>query len=312
MGGLLTELGKKLAERWLTLLVVPGALYLAAAITAVTLGHAHPFAVSQLTNRLDQWTTGANSALLVILLIVSFLAAGTCGLAAQAVGALVERCWMATTWTTWPPPLRQAAAALTRRRQQRWDNATADYQQARDKAAAALAHARLTGKSPTPSTYLETAHRKVSRICAERPERPGWMGDRLNAVARRLDRDLDLDLAAIWPYLWLTAPDTTRTEITAAREALGRATTLAGWGLLYLVVGALWWPCLPLGLVVIITARQRARAATDTYAVLMEATVRLRTPALAQDLGLAPTGPLTRETGRALTCLLTQTLQRQP
>lgn len=40
MGGLLTELGTHLAERRLSLLVLPGALFLAAAFAARTLGHA--------------------------------------------------------------------------------------------------------------------------------------------------------------------------------------------------------------------------------------------------------------------------------
>ncbi len=130
------------------------------------------------------------------------------------------------------------------------------------------------------------------------------MGDRLNAVATRLDRDLDLDLGTAWPYLWLTAPETTRSEITAAREALDRAATLAGWGLLYIVVGALWWPGLAAAAAVIASARHRARSATDTYALLIEATVRLYATALANDLGLQPPSTLTRETGWALTNLL--------
>jgi hypothetical protein len=320
MGGLLDELGKKLAERWLTLLVLPGALYLAALITAATLGHTHPFAPHRLIDRLDQLTTAARSqsttGLAIVLLIVFLLASAACGLAAQAVGALIERGWLATGWTEWPAPLRQAAGALTRRRMRRWESARADYQQAREKAAAARARGRLAAEqaqAPASGTGLDTAYRKVSRIAVEPPERPTWMGDRLTAVATRLDRDLDLDLVTVWPYLWLTAPDTTRTEITAAHETLGRATTLAGWGLLYIVVGALWWPCLPIAIIVIVTARQRARTAVDSYALLVDATVRLRTTSLAQDLGLEHSGPLTRETGWALTSLLrTRNFPRPP
>jgi hypothetical protein len=130
------------------------------------------------------------------------------------------------------------------------------------------------------------------------------MGDRLNGVAVRLDRELDLDLTTVWPYLWLTVPDTVRAEITAARDSLSRATTLAGWGLLYVVVGVVSWPGLVVAAVVFLTAWRRARAATDSYATLVDATVRLYTVDLAHQVGLAHEGPLTKETGWALTRLL--------
>jgi hypothetical protein len=307
MGVLLGELGRKLAERWLTLLVLPGALYLGAVITAATLGHVHPFAVHRLIDRLNQWTAtpSARSAtgLAIVLLAAFLLSAAACGLAAQALGALVGRLWLAADWPSWPSPLRQAAAALTRRRQDNWTQAVTAYQHAKEDAAAALARARVAGQ-PAPPTELAVAYRQITRISTETPGRPTWTGDRLNAVATRLDRDLDLDLGTVWPYLWLTAPESTRSEITAVREALDRATTLAGWGLLYIVVGALWWPGLIAAAVVIATARQRARTATDSYALLIEATVHLYGTALARDLGLKPADTFTRETGWALTSLL--------
>jgi hypothetical protein len=307
MGGLLDELGRKLADRWLTLLVLPGALFLGAVITAATLGHAHAFTVHRLIDRLDQWTATAHAksatGLTIVLLAAFLLSAAACGLAAQALGALVGRLWLAADWASWPPPLRQAAAALTRRRHASWTQAVTAYQQAKEEAGAALARARLSGQ-PAPPAGLAAAHRRIMRVSAEPPGRPTWMGDRLNAVATRLDRDLDLDLGTVWPYLWLTAPETTRSEITAAREALDRAATLAGWGLLYIIVGALWWPGLPAAAVIIATARHRARTAADSYALLIEATVRLYTTALADDLGLPPANALTRETGWALTSLL--------
>ncbi|URN10988.1 hypothetical protein LUW77_00475 [Streptomyces radiopugnans] len=53
MGGLLSELGKKLAERWLSLLVLPGALYLAVLGTAALLGHGHPFDLRHLTHQVS-------------------------------------------------------------------------------------------------------------------------------------------------------------------------------------------------------------------------------------------------------------------
>lgn len=327
MGGLLAELGKRIAERWFTLLVLPGLLYVAALAAAHALGHAHPFDARRVTDRLDTVNAGTASASGLALLGAYLLAAATAGLAAQSLGSLVERLWLATDWTGWPSPLRRLAAHRTRRRHRRWTDAMTAYHRAREDAAAAHAHARLTPNPPAPTpadpapssplpsadppapydplpSARDLAYRKALRIAAEPPARPTWMGDRLDDITVRLDRDLGLDLATVWPYLWLIAPDTTRTEIVAARETLTRATTLAGWGLLYLAVGALWWPGLPIAAAVLVTAWRRARTACDMYALLVEATARLQTADLAHRLGLEHTGSVTHETGTAMTDLL--------
>ncbi|RSN04874.1 hypothetical protein DMB42_29205 [Nonomuraea sp. WAC 01424] len=46
---MLSELGKKIAERWLSLLVLPAALFLAVGLAARTLGHAHALNLDWLT-----------------------------------------------------------------------------------------------------------------------------------------------------------------------------------------------------------------------------------------------------------------------
>jgi hypothetical protein len=69
-----------------------------------------------------------------------------------------------------------------------------------------------------------------------------WSGDRIHAVAARLGRGLNLDLAVIWPYLWLTLPDGIRRDITAAHQTFTRATTLTAWALFYLALHFWWWP----------------------------------------------------------------------
>ncbi|MBE1582330.1 hypothetical protein ACFPOI_31340 [Nonomuraea angiospora] len=315
MGGLLAELGKKIADRWFTLLVLPGLLYVAALAAAHALGHAHPFDARRVTDRLETVDADAASAAGLALLGAYLLAAATAGLTAQSLGSLVERLWLAADWAGWPPPLRQLAALRTRGRHRRWTEAVSNYHETREKAAAAHVRARLAANPPIPArpgpalssplpSPRELAHRKILRIAAEPPTRPTWMGDRLNDATVRLNRDLGLDLATVWPYLWLTAPDTTRTEIIAARETLTRATTLAGWGLLYLAVAALWWPGLPIAAAVLVTAWRRARTACDMYALLVEATAHLQSADLAHRLGLEPTGPITRETGTALTDLV--------
>ncbi len=224
MGGFLAELGKKLAERWLSLLVIPGLLYVGALAGAQLLGQLHPFDIGRITRRPDAWTTspgvGGTSGL-VLFLIITLLAAAAAGLAAQALGSLTERVWLADRWQSWPPPLRRLAESRTKSRKQRWRTATTTYQHQLDAKSAQLAHHR-TAPPDAAEMDLDHARRAVTRIAQEQPGRPTWIGDRIHTAITRLDRDYHLELATIWPHLWLAMPETTRTEITTARESLTR------------------------------------------------------------------------------------------
>ncbi|MGW2081573.1 hypothetical protein ACWCOW_32405 [Streptomyces sp. NPDC001939] len=298
MGGLLSELGKKIAERWLSLLVLPGALFLAVLFAAYEQRHKRWYDVGPIPGRLDQRADAlaASGARVAVFLLMFLLGAAACGLLAQAVGSLLERLWLAADWQGWLFPLRGVAGRWVDRRQARYTRRRDELGRAR-----ALVH---VSASAVPGDAVDAAVRRLERIAAELPERPTWMGDRLYAVEARLRRDLGLELAVIWPHLWLDAPDTTRTEITATREDLTRASTLAGWGVLYLAVAALWLPGLIISAAVITTAWRRGRAAVGAYAMLVEAASRLHASALAQNLGLCQTGPLTRGAGLILSAYL--------
>lgn len=295
MGGFLNALGQKLAERWLTLLVLPGALFLAGATVARTLGQAHALDLGRLTDRITGWaqtpaTTTAGGQ--VILLGAVLAAAAAAGLAAQGLGTLIQRTVLAADWRTWPGPLRRWAHARVARRRARWTTAAHHYQRQLDSDASALAR---TGRRTDPAPR-RAAHHAVQRISAEEPGRPTWSGDRIHSTALRLERDQHLDLPLVWPHLWLVLPDTTRTEITAAEQALTRATTLGGWALLYAPLTACWWPAAPLTAALALTASHRLRTAADTYARLVEAAARLYTTDLAVQLGIDHTdlaGPAT-------------------
>ncbi|MEV5750749.1 hypothetical protein AB0L00_23245 [Actinoallomurus sp. NPDC052308] len=241
MGGFLGELGKKLAERWLSLLVLPGALYLAVFIVARTLGHRHALDVHRLTGRVTAWakapsavTTGGQ----LVLLAAALAGAAGVGLAAQGLGSAAERLALAADWRTWPRPLRLLAQRRVERRRARWDAEHARYHRLYAEAEQAL---KQTGTRLDPADR-HAAYQAWTRIGLERPDRPTWSGDRVNAAATRLRRDLNLDLPTVWPNLWLHLPETARTEVTAARAALARATTLAGWAVLYAPLVWWWWP----------------------------------------------------------------------
>ncbi|MCX4792101.1 MULTISPECIES: hypothetical protein [unclassified Streptomyces] len=142
------------------------------------------------------------------------------------------------------------------------------------------------------------------RVSQEEPHRPTWSGDRMHAVTLRLARDLDLDLATVWPALWQLLPDAPRQQIESTREVLGRATILVAWAILYALLTVWWWPGLPLAVATFITAQLRIRSATNAYAALVEATVHLHTGELAERLGVSGNGILGRRTGWEVTCLL--------
>ncbi|MEU6191836.1 hypothetical protein [Nocardia sp. NPDC047038] len=298
MNGLWSELAKKLAEKWFSLLVLPGAFYLAVTATALTLGHAHALDIGLLTRHITDYARNPAVTSMggqVVVLAAILAAAAAVGFVAQSIGTFVERAVLAAEWQAWPIPVRFAARWSLARRQRRWDSANADYLREYQNALTPDPASR-----PDPALRHRAA-RARARISVERPERPTWSGDRIQATAIRLDRDHHLDLATVWPSLWLVLPDPVREQITTARTALSRATTLAAWSVLYLVLTVWWWPAAPLAVVIAATAHHRIRATTDTYATLLENATRLHTTTLATQLGIDHTGPLGPHLGHALT-----------
>jgi hypothetical protein len=186
VNGLWSQLGQKLAERWLSLLVLPGVLYLAVTATARTLGQRHALDVGLLTRQI---TTHAKQPAVtstggqIVLLAAIVIAAAAAGVTAQAAGVFTERLVLAAGWTTWPAPLPALVSQWVHRRQDRWDTADrthyTNYQLA-----------RLPNPIDRPDPAIRhAAAGKRARIAVERPERPTWSGDRIQAAVLRLDRD---------------------------------------------------------------------------------------------------------------------------
>ncbi|AZQ35792.1 hypothetical protein EJ357_21715 [Streptomyces cyaneochromogenes] len=290
MGGLLGELGKKLAEQWLTLLVLPGALYLAVVAAGHTLGHGAALDVGRLTQAVSaaardpQVTTVGGQ---VVLLTAVLAGAAAAGLAAQALGSAVERAALAAGWAAWPWPFGELAERRTAHRRRRWDALRAAYE-------VLLTQERAPRPADRPSPLeRHRAARRCERVSVERPERPTWSGDRIHAAAVRLDRDTHISLLVVWPHLWLVLPEETRLEIGRARAALTRAAVLGGWALLYLPLTWWWWPAAPLAATLVTISARRLRTASDTYATLLEASARLHLTDLAVKLNIGelPVGP---------------------
>ncbi|CAM5620102.1 hypothetical protein STANM337S_05861 [Streptomyces tanashiensis] len=308
MIGFWSGLAGKLAERWLTLLVLPGVFFLATGATAHTLGWAHALDVPRLVRAITTWTENPLATTIggqIVLLAAILTAAAAVGLAAQALASVVERVTLAPDWRNWPRPLRRVAERQTDRRRQAWTEAHATYHELLAAAEAARfadgAHRPRTEDELTARNKRYAANQKRTRIGLEEPDRPTWSGDRLHAVTVRVNRDLHLHLPIVWPYLWTVLPEPTRTNLTTARTALIKATTLTAWAILYFPLTYWWWPALPLSAGIAVTSWRQIRTSTDTYAQLLEATVRLHLTTLATQLGIAHTGAPTPALGDTLT-----------
>jgi hypothetical protein len=259
MTGLLAELGKKLAERWVALLVLPGLVFTVVAASAAILGQRSWADVDAIGRRFIQLTTTPSAPgdglprtalLLVALLVASFAS----GVLARGLATPVERVLSGR----WSRPLHRLAAAMTRRRRTAWDLANQDWQRARD-----------AGETDRLSELAE----RRNRIALVRPASATWIGDRFGAPSVRVHQEYGLDLPATWSRLWLRLPESTRVPLTESRTRVDDATALGGWALLYLVLGVVWWPAAVAGVVIGLVGWRRARAAVAVYADLVEAAV---------------------------------------
>ncbi|MGA5558108.1 hypothetical protein [Streptomyces lavendulocolor] len=321
MNAFLAELGKKLAERWVSLLVVPGALFVALAAAGSALGHRHALdrrllgrAVEELATHYDRRAVSA-----VLLFVAVLAAAAVAGLLARALGTVVERAWLISgpAWLT---------GRLVRRRKDRWTTAAeraavgrpaagqaAVVEQAADgrPAAAEQAPAEQAPAGRAPAGRAAAAEQLAAdraalaeernAIALTRPARATWIGDRLRGVGVRVHAQYGLDFPFAWPRLWTLLPEACRNDLIAAREALAGAATQSGWGLLYLCLGLVWWPAAGAGAALMLLGWRRGREAAANLADLTEATVDLYAADLALLLGVdLPSGHVTPAVGRQL------------
>jgi hypothetical protein len=281
---LLADIGRQLAERWLSVLVLPGLLLVAAVAAGLLVGQGDALSAGALVHAATDTARrvqGRGGAAVLLAALTALLAAGACGLAAQGLGRVVRALWLGD-WPRWTGPV---LGRLTRRRSARWEECQLRLEQA-----------VVAGRDP--SSFAA----RRNRISLAPPVRPTWMGDRLAGADVRVFAEYRLDLAACWPRLWLVLPEDVREELRTGAKALDEAAVLAGWAVLYAVAAALWWPGAVAALVVYATAWYRGRAASGIVADLVESVVDLHGAALGAALGLAPaTAVLTPDLGEAVT-----------
>ncbi|GAA0452240.1 hypothetical protein [Streptomyces olivaceiscleroticus] len=288
MNSFLSALGTKLAEKWLASLVLPGLLFVGCGLAAILLSPDRPFDAKEVVIRATDTSEriSRTSVTAVVLSVIALaLAATASALTAQGAGFLARHVWQGK----WP---RSLARQLTKWRRNRWNDA--------DETLAVAIHEGLADADARDD--LAWAR---NRIALSYPRRPTWIGDRLLGADIRVWHSYGLDLAAVWPRLWILMNEVARGEITAAHGAYIKAATLAGWGMLYTLLGLLWWPATPVGAGVLVLAWSRARAAAALLADAIEASVDLNARALAIQLGaLADGDNFTRQCGEHVTQLL--------
>lgn len=298
MNVFLGELGKRSAERRLVLLVLPGALFVAAATAAAAMGQRHALDTGRLAAWVDRVAAaqhGGRGGITVLVAAGVSAAATAAALSAVALGFFIERLWTAEGRSG---PLRP----LARMRRRRWQRA---HEQVRVRRTAVLVSATPPdGADPLARAGLREALARCARISLVAADRPTWIGDRLRAADVRLHHAYRVDLGAWWPALWLAAPDSTRAELTQAYAAYRASARLTAWGLLYLALGGWWWPAALIAAAILATAQVRARATAAGLAELVEAAVDLHGREVAGLLGIQAGGSLDARTGRRVSALL--------
>ncbi|MER5406040.1 hypothetical protein [Streptomyces sp. NPDC002769] len=298
VNAVLAELGKNLAARWLTYLVPSGLLFLAVAGAGRLLGQAHWYDVGRITRALDELAghpASRSTGGVVLAASATVIASAGLGLAAQALGGVVERCWAGD----WPGPAKVPGRRLTERRRRRWRAAEDAY-------ARVEARAVGLGAPLDPGTTADLARHAAARnrISLEEPAHPCWIGDRVRALDLRVHRAYRLDLESAWSRLWLVLSADTRTELRGARDAYDAGVRLAAWSAPYLLVAVRWWPAALIAVGLGAVGLRRGRAAMDAFAELVESAVDLHGRELALALGVSCPGRLDREAGSEITAIL--------
>ncbi|MGP4050670.1 hypothetical protein ACTWQR_42250 [Streptomyces sp. 2A115] len=294
------------------MLVLPGALFLGAVATGTTLGHAHWHDTDRLRTALDDLAgrpAADRPGTAALLVAAALLLATAASLAAQFLGGTIERYWLRTARDP-------ASYTLVQRRERRWDRREHERLDAvRRHAEAALLQSRQGGgqaRTPDgdelvvqPGHLAEIRARTAARdrVALLRPVRPTWYGDRMEAAAERVHDAYGVDLAALWPRLWLVLAEPAQRQIQTARDSFSVSARLAAWAVGYGVLAVWWWPSALVAVGCAVTARTRARDSVASLAELMEAAVDVHGRELAALVGLIAadsSGRLDRDTGDRL------------
>ncbi|MDQ8705362.1 hypothetical protein RCO28_23110 [Streptomyces sp. LHD-70] len=271
MDGILSDLGRRIADRWFAFLILPGVPFAATALVTWAMspyGAAHALDLDLLARRLDTLralaTTTKGVAVGCLLLAGVALAA----LLVRELSLAVHRLWLGRSTTL----CRVMRPGIRRRRR------------------AALDAARHGGYA-VPERYL--------------PSRATWIGDRFALVDERVAAQYGVSLARVWPRLWQLNDPRMPTLVTAAWDDYAAATVRVTWALPYLALALFWWPAAPVALALIALGWVQGRRGADDFCRTCEAAVDLQLRRLAHIVGVPlPHQRVTAAEGRQIDRIL--------
>ncbi|WP_305790002.1 hypothetical protein [Symbioplanes lichenis] len=184
--------------------------------------------LSRIATRLDRLRPVAGVALLVV--VAAAVATG---------GILVARLTLPVLrllegyWPPWADGARRAGVRLRARRISAWEERWQRLAASVDGGTASPAEAREFVRLD------ERLHHVPVRVARRMPTR---VGDMLSAMEGRPYERYGLDAVKCWPALWLVLPETTRSEVLAARRAVDGAVAVVIWSVLFCgFAGWAWW-----------------------------------------------------------------------
>ncbi|MFE9168828.1 hypothetical protein ACFYNZ_04740 [Streptomyces kebangsaanensis] len=274
MNTFLQELSKKAAERWASVLLGPGLLFVACVIVGRHQGFTHALDLARL--RAYVGSVGTDKAYqepagLVMAASLVLLGAAAAGLAASSAGVLVERLWL-------PAGPDWYVNLLVRWRGRRWSRKEQAYRTVEAEARQELVRNRRRGiDTHSRSAELRRLLARRNAYSERPPDQPTWMAQRMAGAPARVEERYRMDLAEIWPHIWSVADGQVRDDIQGVRDTLTGAGRTAAWGggLLGVAAVTFWWPAAALGVILLATGHRRGRAAVDTLVPLIESAVDL-------------------------------------
>ena len=254
---LLTNIGKKLVERWVTTLFAPAFVF--------WLGGAGVILERYGWDKLEAWLTGLGEALQIGVLLIALLTVLASGAMVQRFDRSILR-FFEGYWPTWSAPLRDRLL----QRQRRW------FDRAEDRWNELMAKQVEQPDAMTPEELEAWVNldMRLRQVPAQRSRQmPLKLGNILRAAETRPKDKYGLDAVVCWPRLWMVLPEEAKQAIADARSELNTAARIWLWGILFLgwfVAGQWSWWALLLGLGTAWVAHHWMLLAAAAYGELLE------------------------------------------
>jgi hypothetical protein len=269
---LFMELQRRIPDRWFFRRLLPAAVFVAIAVVCCgQLGQSHWADLALARDkvaaalRFSGPAAAGTIATLVLLAVAVAVLAFAVPLAATGIGALAS-----SAWPWWLAPLGEQIRSA---RQRHWTS-PADI-------GADAVRARAEGR-----------HARAARLDARRatapaapPEQLTWCGDRFAATRRQVRERTGLEITTAWTALLLVLPETSRATLRDTRDAYDAACEALAWSVAVVVLGAWWWPALPVGIVLGIIAWRWLRQAVSRFCATAAAIAVLHATDLPANFG---------------------------